>query len=252
MDMLRITGLLGAALLTMGSGGVAQAPDDSAPTAIEPEYVDQQTGAGPPRLDAGPAITEAAGNGTSAAAPAAPSEMAASSEEGATLEIELSDDYIQGRYYTGGGILGFDNTVGHVGAYFSDGRDLIGNVGVMTEPVPLFIPGLTLSAGGRGYLALLSDPNDDVVGVGPGVQGRFALPNEIGFPLAAVGSFFYTPDILTLGDAQDIVDLDLRVEAEVIPDIVGFVGYREFRFDSDEGDDVEAASEFMLGARFNL
>jgi hypothetical protein len=49
-----------------------------------------------------------------------------------------------------------------------------------------------------------------------------------------------------------IIDVDARLEEEVIPDIVGFIGFREFRFDSDEGADTKAASEIQVGARFNL
>ena len=251
MSMLRVTGLLSAAFLTMGSGGVAKAPDDLAPaTALEPEYVDVESDSDTAGGKFKSLVTAAASDERpDAPIPATAAEMAGD-DEGAALELALSDDYLQGRYYTGGGLLGFDNAIGHVGAYFSDNRDFIANVGLMSERVPLFVPGLTLSAGARGYVALLSDPDDDVVGFAPGLEGRYGLPYD--FPLAAVGSLFYSPDILTLGDADDIIDIDLRVEAEVIPDIVGFIGYREFRFDSDEGSDKEAASEIQVGARFSL
>lgn len=255
MNTVRMVALVGAAVFTMGSGGVAQTPSEEPTATYEPETVDVETSAG---ADATATDTEteiaaaSSNNGTSGAASVPPSavEMA---EQGAAIELALSDDYLQGRYYTGGDMLGFSGTTGHLGLYFSDNRDIIGNVGVMTKPFPLLneVEGLTLSAGARGYVALLSNPNDDVVGLAPGVEARYGLPYD-GFPVAAVGNIFYSPDILTLGDANDILDLDARVEAEFIPDIVGFIGYREFRFDSDEGDDVKAASEIQVGARFNL
>jgi hypothetical protein len=87
-----------------------------------------------------------------------------------------------------------------------------------------------------------------VVALAPGAQGRFGLPIE--FPVYAVASIFYAPDILTLGDAERVLDLDLRLEAQVIENTVAFVGFREFRFDSDEGSDKKAANEFQVGARF--
>ena len=120
----------------------------------------------------------------------------------------------------------------------------------MTVPMPLFKEGLSLSAGGRGYLGLLSSPNDDVFGIAPGVEARYGLP--FAHPMFVVGSFFYAPDVLTLGDAENIVDLDLRYEAQLMPNAIGFIGYREFRFDSDQGSDKEAASEIQIGARFVL
>ncbi|MGI9487584.1 MAG: YfaZ family outer membrane protein [Geminicoccaceae bacterium] len=252
MNIFRIIGVLCAAFLTMGSGGVSKATSDQTPNTLEPEYIDAEPVAdvleAEPSIDVEDATSEDQAAG-SPPIPATPTEMA---DEGAAIEVSLSDDYIQGRYYTGGGILGFDEATGHVGVYFSDNRDVIINAGLMTDRIQLFksVEGLTLSAGARGYVALLSSPNDDVVGLAPGIEGRYGLPYN--FPLAVVGNIFYSPDVLTLGDAEDIIDIDARLEAEFIPDIVGFIGYREFRFDSDQGDDKEAASEIQVGARFRL
>lgn len=175
---------------------------------------------------------------------------AAGSSGESELEVVLSDDYIQGTYFPGGGLLGFDNALGHMSVYFSDERDFVGSVGLMTEPISIFKEGFTLSAGARGYLALLADPNDDVFAAAPGVQGRYALPSFQGRALNVAGSLFYAPNILTLGDATDIIDLDVRLEAEILPEIIGMIGIREFRFDSDEGGDKRAASEIQVGARF--
>ena len=177
-----------------------------------------------------------------------PSATATPPDEGGALELALSDDYLQARYFTGGGLLGVDQAKGHVGLYFSDNRDIIGNVGLMSDPAPLLTDGLTFSAGARGYLAFLSDPNDDVFGLAPGAQARYALP--FAHPVYAVGTIFFAPDILTLGDADHILDLDLRAETQIVSNLVGFLSFREFRFDSDEGDDKKAASEFQIGARF--
>ncbi len=172
------------------------------------------------------------------------------SAEGSSLEVTLSDDYIQGRHDTGKGLLGFDNAEGHIGAYLSDKRDLIGFVGLLTEPFSAFREELKLSIGGRGYLGLLADPTSDVFALAPGIEGRYALPIDFEYPLHAVGGFYLSPNILTLGDASNVFDLDLRLEAEITPRLTGLIGYRQFSFDLDEGDDKDAASEFQIGARF--
>lgn len=267
MSIIRAMALLSAAVLTMGSGGVAKAPEEPV-TTLEPEYVDtEQTDAAasaadeavPSELagtDAGDGIEPAASAAPVTRPEVSPETSAAVPDDGAAIEVSLSDDYLQGRYYTGGGILGFDQAEGHVGVYLSDNRDIIGNIGLMTRPAelfkqtPLFREGLTLSLGARGYLALLSSPNDDVFGFAPGIEARYGLP--FAHPTFVVGNIFYAPDVLTLGDAENIVDIDARFEAQIVPSVVGFVGYREFRFDSDEGSDVEAASEIQIGARFVL
>ena len=253
MNMVRTIGLLSAAFMTMGSGVGGKVPEEQAEAVHEPEYVDVEPAADATNAAEAEAVDDIqSGASEEPATDPAPVPVTAAemTDNGAAVELALSDDYLQGRYYTGSGLLGFDQATGHIGAYFSDNRDFIGNIGLMTDRIPLLIDGLTLSVGGRSYVALLSDPNDDVVGFAPGVEGRYGLPFD--FPLALVGNIFYSPDVLTLGDAEDIIDIDARVEAEVIPDIVGFIGYREFRFDNDDGDDTEAASEIQVGARFRL
>lgn len=124
------------------------------------------------------------------------------SDTSSAVELAISDDYLQAGYFTGGGLLGVDQAQGHVGFYFSDGRDLIGNIGMMSEPLPLLNERLAFSAGFCGYLALLSDPDDDVFGLAPGVEVRYVLP--FAYPVDAVGSLFYAPDTLTLGDIGEI------------------------------------------------
>ena len=257
MTMIRTLGLMLAALMTMGSGVVKKSDVDSRSADALSKEIETVS----PIYEAPSDISMGAESNASAVRSAAsgkPSTVTTATpltatsamglNEGATVELAISDDYIQGRYFTSGGILGVENAQGHVGVYFSDGRDVIANIGMMSIPAPVFTEGLTLSAGARGYLALLSDPNDDVFGAAPGVEARYALPYKR--PMYLVGNFFYAPDILTLGDAENIIDLDLRYEAQIVPDVIGFVGYREFRFDSDEGDDTKAASEIQVGGRF--
>jgi hypothetical protein len=243
---------MSVALLTMGSGGVRQSDSNGTSAAADVDSAssaDQTLASGSSTTDEETStVRSASANGTGPRPVVSPANAAEAPDDGSALEIALSDDYIQGRYYTGGGLLGFDETKGHVGVYYSDDRDLILNIGLMSDPTPVFMDGLTLSAGGRGYLALFSSPSDDVFALAPGVEVRYALPPA--HPMYVVGSLFYAPDILTLGDAKDVVDLDLRYEAQLIPNAVGFIGYREFRFNSDEGADQKAASEIQIGGRF--
>lgn len=265
MNMLRTAGLLGAAFMTMGSGGVAKNTSGQPATALEPEYVDESQAAdaaATPVATTDGALIDLDGADASASAsesadtagPGMPQSATAMARKGKAFEIAFSNDYVQGNYFTGDGIFGYDQVSADLGIYFSDDRDIIGNVGVLTDDFPLVkqIEGLNLAVGARMYVALLSDPDDDVVGFAPGVQGRYGLPYDFGFPLAVAVSAYFAPDVLTLGDAEKVLDIDARVEAEFVPDIVGFVGFREFRFDLDEGSDEKAAEEFQVGARFLL
>lgn len=243
--MLRTVGLLSIAAMTMGSGAPGPASKSAEEVVDFFEVEDLETA--PPSDIAG---TPPEPVGTSpATVPTAEASDSALAAAGSSLEIALSDDYIQGRYFTDGGLLGFDQLDGDVGVYYSDDRDVIGSLGLMSGPFSILIDDLSLSVGARGYLALLASPgSDDVVAAAPGVEARYPLP--LPYPITAVGSLFYAPDILTLGDAENVVDLDLRVEAEIFPGFVGFGGYRVFRFDRDEGGSKRAANEVQLGGRF--
>jgi hypothetical protein len=255
MTMLRIVGLMSVALLTMGSGGIKKSNGGDTSATTTPQQIETLTPEDKALTDvptdANAMAVQPAASGTPAPRPAV-SQANAAIVSGADRAIELavSDSYLQARYYTGGGLLGVDQARGHAGFYFSDDRDLIGNVGLMTVPTPLFVDGLSLSAGARGFLALLSTPNEDVFGLAPGVEARYVLPYS--HPMAVVGNIFYAPNILTLGDAKNILDLDVRYEVQVVPNAVGFVGYREFRFDSDQGDDTRAANGIHVGGRFSF
>lgn len=253
MTTLRITGLISIALLTMGSGGVKQSDNNATGATSTTRGIEAVPSADEATTDMSAeadGVRSSASDAAGSRPAATPETLATVADSGSAIELAISKDYVQARYFTGGGLLGIDEARGHVGFYFSDNRDLIGNVGLMSDPVSLFKEGFTLSAGGRGYLALLSSPNDDVFGFAPGLEARYTLP--VAHPMAVVGNLFYAPDILTFGDAESIVDLDLRYEAQLVPNAVGFIGYREFRFDSDEGGDKKAASEIQLGGRFSF
>jgi len=245
MIVLRTVGLVSIVAITMGSGvpGASNSNTDEVGETFEIE--DLETVRSPSDFPDDPLL---ASETTPPPEPTSPESDGSRASSGSALELALSDDYVQGKYFTNGGLLGFDQLDGHVGFYFSDDRDLIGSLGLMSEPFQIFIDDLSLSVGARGYLALLASPgNDDVFGAAPGVEVRYPLP--LPYPVTVVGSLFYAPDILTLGDAENIVDLDLRGETELVPGVVGFAGYRVFRFDRDEGGDKNAANEFQFGGR---
>ncbi len=68
--------------------------------------------------------------------------------------------------------------------------------------------------------------------------------------MAMVGNIFYAPDILTFGDADDVLDFNVRYEVQFIPRAVGLVGYRLLDFDRDEAGDDEIVENVQLGLRF--
>ena len=167
------------------------------------------------------------------------------------IELAVTDDTLQGKFITDAGIVGLDgNTIGF-GLLFSDDRDIVGSVeflapGVLRDLLP---DRLQLSLGARGLVGLLDDPDDDVVGIAPGAGARVRLPLG-GPPMYIAGDFFYAPDILTFGDADAVIDFNVRYELQFLQNTTGFAGYRLLDFDRENGGDDEIVDSLNVGLRF--
>ena len=167
------------------------------------------------------------------------------------IELAVTDDTLQGKFLTDAAIVGLGgNTIG-LGILISDDRDIVGSGeflldGLLRDLLPDL---LQLSVGARGLVGLLDDPDDDVVGIAPGVAARLRLPVG-GPPMYVAGDFFYAPDILTFGDADQVMDFNVRYELEFLESTTGFVGYRLLDFDRESGGDDEIVDTLNVGLRF--
>ena len=165
------------------------------------------------------------------------------------VEIAVSEETLEGTYFTDAGMVGLPGGGMGLSVLLSDDRDLVASGSVMAPNVLAnVLPGpLSLSIGGKVYAAFLDDPSDDVLGIAPGVEGRYALP--FGLPAAVVANVFYAPEIITFGEADNVLDFNARFEIQATASVVGFVGYRLLDFDRDDGDD-QIVENAQLGVRF--
>jgi hypothetical protein len=165
------------------------------------------------------------------------------------VEVALSEETIQGTYFMDAGRVGLPGGGMGLSLLLSDDRDLVASGSVMAPNVLAnVVPGpLSLSIGGKVYAAFLDDPSDDVLGIAPGVEGRYALP--FGLPAAVVANVFYAPEIITFGEADNVLDFNVRFEVQATSRVVGFVGYRLLEFDRDNGDD-QIVDNVQFGVRF--
>ncbi len=167
------------------------------------------------------------------------------------IELAVTDDTLQGRFLTDAGLVGLEgNTIGF-GLLVSDDRDIVGSVeflapGVLRDLLPDF---LQVSLGARGLVGFLDDPDDDVFGIAPGAAARVRLPLG-GPPMYIAGDFFYAPDILTFGDADSVMDFNVRYELQFLQNTTGFVGYRLLDFDREDRGKDEIVDTFNVGLRF--
>lgn len=158
-------------------------------------------------------------------------------------EIALSDDTLQLRYLTSGEMVNIDDGQLSAGFFLSEERDVVGTLGLLV-PVDFDVGPVSFRLGPRAYAALLEEENNDVLSLALGAEVRFDLIRDR--RIAIVGSAFYGPDILTFGSADQLTDLDARVEMRVTPRIVGFAGMRWFEMDLTEGGGERTLQEELI------
>jgi hypothetical protein len=127
------------------------------------------------------------------------------------LELALTNDSVQGKFLTDAGLIGLEGNRLGFGVLITDDRDIVGSAEVLAAGLlrNLLPDLLELSLGARALIGLLDDPDDDVVGIAPGVAARARLPVG-GPPMYIASDFFYAPDILTFGDADAVADFNVR------------------------------------------
>jgi hypothetical protein len=82
----------------------------------------------------------------------------------------------------------------------------------------------------------------------PAPAARVRLPLG-GPPMYIAGDFFYAPDILTFGDADAVVDFNVRYELQFLQNTTAFVGYRLLDFDREGSGEDDIVNTLNVGLR---
>jgi len=166
------------------------------------------------------------------------------------LQIHASDKAAEILYEYNGELFGIGNSRASASVLFNEDRDnaLIGSI--LFDSKPVFFPGLELAFGLKSYAGLISTENFDIFGLAASIEGGYSLPIEQ-FPLRLSAAINYAPDIFTFGQANRIIDWNVRVGLPLTDAIDGFVGFRFLQFDTIPGDD-ELEDQFHIGVRWNI
>jgi hypothetical protein len=60
---------------------------------------------------------------------------------------------------------------------------------------------------------------------------------------------FYAPDITSFGGTESVGEVSLRYEVQVVPNTLGYVGYRKLDVGLDGHSDVELDDNVHMGIR---
>lgn len=140
------------------------------------------------------------------------------------------------------------------GFLLSENRDIIASTALMFHTNLNVLPGLTIDVGPQGYLALLSAAKKtDVFAVAFGADARYLLPFlSPRWGIAAFGSAFYSPGVLTFGSAHNLYDFTAGGEIQLTPRLAILAGYRWLKFTTVNEPNVRVQNELFAGLRWEL
>lgn len=155
------------------------------------------------------------------------------------------NNVIQFRYFTPSPISGMRGDLVY-GALLTENREFVGTAALMFNTDLDIVPRLRLGIGPQGYLArLAAAQKTDVFAVAIGANARYELIRRLG--IAAFGSAFYSPGVLTFGNAHNLYDFTAGAEVRLTPSLVAMGGYRWFKFTLVGEPDERVANEVFAG-----
>lgn len=137
------------------------------------------------------------------------------------------------------------------GLLLSEDRDIIGSAALLFRTDLNLVPGLTLEIGPKAYVALLNAvQKTDVAAIAGGANVRYEIMQHWG--LAAFGSAFYSPGVLTFGNAHNLYDFMAGGEVRFTPRLAGQVGYRWLKFTLVGEPNDRVGNEVFAGLRWRM
>ena len=137
------------------------------------------------------------------------------------------------------------------GLLLSEDRDIIASAALMFHTDLNLVPRLTVGVGPQAYVALLNAvQKTDVAAIALGVDARYVILPDWG--VAAYGSAFYSPGVLTFGNAHNLYDFQAGGEIRFTERLVGQLGYRWLKFTLVGEPNDRVGNEIFAGLRWRM
>jgi hypothetical protein len=151
------------------------------------------------------------------------------------VEFYISDDALQAQYVRTLDLGELGPTQVRGGFFYNEDGDLIG-IGDLLAYVgdDVGVRDLEVRVGTRVYGAFLAPEDQDVFGVGLGAEAQYFLNSSRSTSVTL--SLFYSPDIVTFGEADNVKDASLRIMTRLRNGTDVFVGFRTFEIDMAPAD----------------
>ena len=166
-----------------------------------------------------------------------------------SIDINLRDSSAQFQY---GASMGRD-TLGkseiHMGFLYTNKNNSLGDLGIMVkDEVGNNAPGVTVGIGIKGLIAKAQNNNATAMAIGGLV--RFSPLTDTRFGIT--GLVYLSPKIVTFGDADRYVETGVKLDYEVIPQAVAYIGYRKMKFGLKLASDVILDEGVHIGVKISF
>lgn len=145
------------------------------------------------------------------------------------MDVLLSSKTFQGDYHRTASALGMQDKEFLVGVYLTEDNDTLLKGGFSTDVLQNKTP-FDFDIGARIYLSFQTEPDDDVIGIGGGIQIGYTLEYFENFPIYFASNVYYAPEVITSGKDIDVLDAEpIRVEFGLTPTIKMVAGLRNLK-----------------------
>ncbi len=171
-----------------------------------------------------------------------------------TVDINLRDSSVQMQYKSSFGHDPLGKTEFHMGVLYAGRSNVMGDIGLLVkDELGNNAPGFSVGVGIKGVLARVKDKSpaaSDASALALGAMVRYSPPTIRRMGL--VGEIYASPNIVTFGDANRFIETNVRLEFEVIPSAVAYLGYRNVQFNLDNKPNATLDEGPFLGVRISF
>lgn len=166
-----------------------------------------------------------------------------------TVDINLRDSSAQIQYRASMGRDTLGKSELHAGFLYTNKNDTFGDLGILVQDeVGRNAPGVIVGVGLKGLIAKVQNNNARALAIGGLV--RFSPLTDTRFGIT--GLAYLSPNIVTFGAADRFVETGVRLDYEVIPQAVAYIGYRKIKFALKLGSDVTLDEGVHVGVRISF
>ena len=165
------------------------------------------------------------------------------------IDINLRDTSAQFQYKSSMGRDALGKTEFHLGFLYATKNNSLGDMGLLVkDELGDNAPGFSVGVGIKGLLAKTKGTNDSALALGGMLRYSPPAVSRLGI----VGQVYFSPSIVTFGDADRYTETVGRMEYEVIPQATAYLGYRKIKFGLKAAPNVILDEGFHVGVRISF